>query len=116
MQNSVINLVDLFASLDALGSTEQVNQIVVALQAMATNDAAMESLSEMLEHMPTLNNTQRVVLLLRFCLPTMPIGMLIDEASLSPVTSSAKSLTKPSWDTFAKARPIIIKSNVGVFM
>lgn len=115
MQDSVLNLFDLFSSLDSIDSAEVVNNIVAALSAINTNDATIDALGEMLEYCPILNHVQEVALLVRASLPSMDPLQLIEEAMLSQ-TQTSKTLTKPSWDTFAKARPIIIKSNAGVFL
>lgn len=124
MQNSilnVLNLVDLFSSAPTLEAESESYPLVEALEALMTNDAALQELADMLEHTPSMSSFQIFNLLTVAALrvPGTAVSLsddeIVEHASLN-VSKTKKASVKPSWDTFSKARPIIIKSNAGVFM
>ena len=119
MQNSVLNLVDLFSAAEGIDDDVKYLPIVVALEHLRNTPEAISDLADMMEHMPMMTNHQMATLLFNFALSLPDNGVIgpvdvIEEGSLQTLTK--KTASKPSWDTFAKARPITIKSNVGVFM
>lgn len=119
MQESSLNLVDLFSSAASIDQSDPDSPIVVALNKLLQDEVGLNELAEMLEYMPTTtSDVQLAGLLVSFAINRPgaiqePID-IIAEASLSTSTVK-KAIVKPSWDTFAKAKPIIVKSS-GVFM
>lgn len=122
MQESPLiqSLVDLFEAAVGMEEREELSPIIQALENVLNNEGALEELAEMLEHLPIYSNPLGATTILLTYAASLPNSGcegidLVRETALVNKASKA-ALLKPSWDTFSKARPIIIKSPNGVFM